>query len=77
MLAWQAIDYLTGFDRMNLLSMFLSCLSTQEKTIKGGQHGRCAMRRDSKMKKEKAKYVYFFGAGQTEGRADMKHLLGG
>ncbi len=62
---------------MNLLSMFLSCLSTQEKTIKGGQHGRCAMRRDSKMKKEKAKYVYFFGAGQTEGRADMKHLLGG
>lgn len=23
------------------------------------------------------KYVYFFGAGQTEGRADMKNLLGG
>ena len=29
------------------------------------------------MKKEKTKYVYFFGAGQTEGRADMKALLGG
>ena len=23
------------------------------------------------------KYVYFFGAGKTEGRADMKNLLGG
>ena len=29
------------------------------------------------MKKEKKKYVYFFGAGVTEGRADMKSLLGG
>ena len=29
------------------------------------------------MKKEKTKYVYFFGSGQTEGRADMKNLLGG
>ena len=28
------------------------------------------------MSKDK-KYVYFFGAGQTEGRADMKALLGG
>ena len=27
---------------------------------------------------EKAlKYVYFFGNGKAEGRADMKHLLGG
>ena len=23
------------------------------------------------------KYVYFFGAGQTEGNADMRNLLGG
>ena len=26
---------------------------------------------------EKTKYVYFFGAGQTEGNADMRNLLGG
>src|SRR5256886_2648737 len=24
-----------------------------------------------------SKYVYFFGSGQAEGRADMKNLLGG
>ncbi len=24
-----------------------------------------------------AKYVYFFGDGQAEGRGDMKNLLGG
>ena len=24
-----------------------------------------------------AKYVYFFGSGKAEGRADMKDLLGG
>ena len=27
--------------------------------------------------KEQKKYVYFFGAGQTEGNADMKEILGG
>ena len=26
---------------------------------------------------EQKKYVYFFGAGQTEGNADMRELLGG
>ena len=25
----------------------------------------------------KTKYVYFFGAGQTEGNANMRELLGG
>ena len=29
------------------------------------------------MKKEQKKYVYFFGAGQTEGNANMRELLGG
>ena len=27
--------------------------------------------------KEQTKYVYFFGAGQTEGNANMRNLLGG
>ena len=27
--------------------------------------------------KEQKKYVYFFGAGQTEGNASMKNILGG
>ena len=26
---------------------------------------------------EQKKYVYFFGAGQTEGNANMRELLGG
>ena len=26
---------------------------------------------------DKKKYVYFFGAGQTEGNANMRNLLGG
>ena len=29
------------------------------------------------MKKQDKKYVYFFGAGQTEGNANMRELLGG
>ena len=29
------------------------------------------------MKKQEKKYVYFFGAGQTEGNANMRELLGG
>ena len=29
------------------------------------------------MSKEQKKYVYFFGAGQTEGNAGMRNLLGG
>ena len=30
-----------------------------------------------KMKAKEEKYVYFFGAGKTEGNADMRELLGG
>ena len=30
-----------------------------------------------KRRRRAYKYVYFFGNGKAEGRADMKHLLGG
>ena len=30
-----------------------------------------------KMEKAQTKYVYFFGAGQTEGNAEMRNILGG